>query len=228
MLLSKYQEQTTIFTVKSYQELSHVAPCIRLDRCLSVGRLITKTSFSLYFANCQTSSPGDRLKERFFALFALLVVQFTFYVQKDKINDYEAQVQEMERSLQSRDNALWTGEKRLGMTKRIHNCRCELRVSYDVAQEHWKAKVTCGHHTDHCDVDVPTPPCLPSSVIEVLQKLRKDTGATVAQQLKFCSAHGFDVTPSFLRRLNSSVTADPTFGLSGDGGFVFTLLSLKD
>lgn len=158
----------------------------------------------------------------------MFVVQFTFYVQKDKINDYEAQVQEMERSLQSRDNALWTGERRLGMTKRIHNCRCELRVSYDIAQEHWKAKVTCGHHTDHCDVDVPTPPCLPSSVIEVLQKLRKDTGATIAQQLKFCSAHGFDVTPSFLRRLNSSVNADPTFGLSGDGGFVFTLLSLKD
>jgi hypothetical protein len=114
------------------------------------------------------------------------------------------------------------------LSGREDNCRCELRVSYDVAQEHWKAKVTCGHHTDHCDVDVPTPPCLPSSVIEVLQKLRKDTGATVAQQLKFCSAHGFDVTPSFLRRLNSSDNADPTFGLSGDGGFLFTLLSLKD
>ena len=149
-------------------------------------------------------------------------------MQKAKVTDYEAQVQEMEKSLKSRENVLHSGEKRLGMTKRIHKCKCELRVCYDMAHKHWKAKVTCAHHTDHCDIELPPPPNLPTSVIDVLQKLRKDTGATVAQQLKFCSAHGFDVTPSFLRRLNNSVGADPTFGLSGDGGFLFTLLSLKD
>ena len=157
-----------------------------------------------------------------------MVFEFKFTLQKAKVTEYEAQVQEIEKSLKSRENVLHSGEKRLGMTKRIHKCKCELRVCYDMTHKHWKAKVTCAHHTDHCDIELPPPPSLPTSVIDVLQHMRKDMGANVAQQLKYCSAQGFDVTQSFVRRLNSSIGADPTFGLSGDGGFLFTLLSLKD
>jgi hypothetical protein len=69
---------------------------------------------------------------------------------------------------------------------------------------------------------------LQTSITEVLQNLRRDVGASISQQLKFCAHNNLHVTSAFIRRINSSTSADPAFGLSGDAGFIFALLTSQD
>ena len=61
----------------------------------------------------------------------------------------------------------------------------------------------------------------------MLNRLKKNTGLNVKQQLRYCADNGFEVTQAFIRRLNSTPEADEAFGLSGDSGFLFVLLNMK-
>jgi len=133
----------------------------------------------------------------------------------------------MEKSLKARENALWSGQSRLGMTKRIAKCKCSILLSYSALQKKWHAHLRCNVHTDHEDVKLPAPLALPSSVADVLNHLKKNIGASVKQQLAYCADNGLQVTQAFIRRLNSSPAADDAFGLSGDSGFLFVLLNMK-
>ena len=127
--------------------------------------------------------------------------------------------------MKARDNALWAGKQRISFTKRVCNCKCALRLHYVKANKEWRATVTCAYHTGHAQEVLPTaPPQLPTTMIDLLQGLRSTMGATVQQQLNFCAQSGLPVTDDFIRRLNASPSADATFGLSGDAGFLNTLL----
>lgn len=147
---------------------------------------------------------------------------------KQKLSDYEAQALEMQTRITASDNVLWSGKNRLGMTKRIANCKCAITVSYERSEHVWHGKVNCASHTDHSDMKLPPKITLQTSVTEVLQNLRRDVGVSVAQQLKFCAKNNLHVTSAFIRRINSSTSADPAFGLSGDAGFIFALLTSQD
>jgi hypothetical protein len=90
------------------------------------------------------------------------------------------------------------------------------------------AKVNCASYTDHSDMKLPPKITFQTGVTEVLQNFRRDVGVSVAQQLKFCANNNLHVTSAFIRRINSSTSADPAFGLSGDAGFIFALLTSQD
>ena len=147
---------------------------------------------------------------------------------KPKVSDYKGQALEMQTRLNASDNVLWSGTNRLGMTKRIANCNCSITFNYEESEHVWHAKVKCASHTDHSDMKLPPKITLQTSVTELLQKLRRDVGVSVAQQIKFCANNNLHVTSDFIRRINLSTAADPAFGLSGDAGFIFALLSSQD
>ena len=148
--------------------------------------------------------------------------------QKPKISNFQAAAAEMKNGLEKRENTLWGGTNRLGMTKRTCNCKCAMHVSYNMVQKSWRFHITCGSHTDHSDKAIPPRESLPKHVTDVLHQLKSKVGVTIQQQLRYCAENGLNVTAAFLRRINSSVAADSTFGLSGDAGFLFVLLNLKE
>lgn len=129
--------------------------------------------------------------------------------------------------MKARENALWSGQSRLGMTKRTAKCKCSILLSYSALQKKWHAHLRCNVHTDHEDAKLPAPLALPSSVADVLNHLKKNIGASVKQQLAYCADNGLQVTQAFIRRLNTSPAADDAFGLSGDSGLLFVLLNMK-
>jgi hypothetical protein len=133
----------------------------------------------------------------------------------------------MKEDQKARENTLWSGQKRLGMTKRTANCKCSIELRYDVLQQHWHAQLRCCVHSNHPLANLPAPLTLPSSISDVLNHLKKNVGASVRQQLQFCAENGLQVTQEFIRRLNSSTAADDAFGLSGDSGLLFVLVNQK-
>ena len=146
---------------------------------------------------------------------------------KTKESDYIAQVALMQAGVEAKANDLWGAERRTSFTKRIASCKCRLRLQYKSSQ--WCVSKCCSSHSGHDDVqNVPAPQQLPSNFIDVLHKLRSDISATVQQQDQFCEQNGLPVTHDFLRRINLSSAADPTFGLSGDAGFLFTLIGSQN
>jgi hypothetical protein len=148
--------------------------------------------------------------------------------QKPKISHFQEQATEMQKGLQQRENTLWGGTNRLGMTKRTCKCKCAMQVSYSILQSCWRTHVTCGSHTDHSDNAIPPHESLPKHVTDVLHQLKRQVGLSIQQQLRYCAENGFNVTQAFLRRVNSTAAVDSAFGLSGDAGFLFVLLNLKE
>lgn len=142
-----------------------------------------------------------------------------------KESDYKAQAALMKADVDAKSNALWAGEHRTSFTKRIASCRCSLRLRYMSHANEWRATKLCSSHSGHDNVEkVPSPQQLPTMFIDVLQKLRSNISANVQQQAQFCEQNGLPVSHDFLRRINSSSAADPTFGLSGDAGFLMSLI----
>ncbi len=141
-----------------------------------------------------------------------------------KQDDYGLQAAAMLEGLENRDNVLWQGKHRTSFTKRVCNCKCALRLRYVETAKEWRATITCEYHTGHADKILPPPLLVPTKVIDILQSLRSNINATVAQQLQLCAQNGLPVTADFIRRINASASADPSFGLSGDAGFLFALI----
>jgi hypothetical protein len=146
---------------------------------------------------------------------------------QSKETDYQAQVLQIKTAQKTRNNPLWSGQNRLGMTKRTANCKCCIELKYSTLQNNWHANVRCQVHSNHPDAKLPAPLTLPSSIADCLNHLKKHIGASVKQQLNYCAENGLDVTQAFTRRLNSSTDADGAFGLSGDSGLLFVLLNMK-
>jgi hypothetical protein len=143
---------------------------------------------------------------------------------KAKIEDYSSQAAAMHADVQAKENSLWQGTQRTSFTKRVAKCNCALRLHYVAIFKEWKATVTCGYHKGHSENVLPPPLQVPKNLIDILQGLRSNLNATVKQQLQLCAENGLPVTHDLIRRINASSAADPTFGLSGDSGFLFTLL----
>jgi hypothetical protein len=76
---------------------------------------------------------------------------------KPKEDDYCSQAAMMLEDLQSRQNTLWQGKQRTTFTKRLHSCKCALRLHYVSAAQEWRAKITCGYHTGHSQETLPPP-----------------------------------------------------------------------
>ena len=148
--------------------------------------------------------------------------------QKSKISHFRDQAEEMKNGLEKRENTLWGGTERRGMTKRTCNCKCAMQVTYNMVQKYWHTHITCGVHTDHSNAAIPPPESLPKDVTDVLHQLKRQVGLTIKQQLMYCAANGLTVTDAFIRRINSTTAVDTAFGLSGDAGFLFVLLNLKE
>ena len=147
---------------------------------------------------------------------------------KTKEDEYHSQAAMMLEDLQARDNSLWQGKQRTTFTKRVHNCKCALRLHYVIAAQEWRATITCGYHTGHSKEKLPLPLHVPTTVVQILQGLRSSINASVQQQLQLCAENGMPVTPEFIRRINASAASDPSFGLSGDAGFLFALITSAD
>lgn len=143
---------------------------------------------------------------------------------KAKIEDYSLQAAAMLADVQAKENTLWQGTQRTSFTKRVSNCKCALRLHYLATSKEWKATVTCNYHNGHSENLLPPPLQVPKNLIDILQGLRSNLNASVKQQLQLCAQNGLPVTHELIRRINASSAADPTFGLSGDTGFLFTLI----
>jgi hypothetical protein len=143
---------------------------------------------------------------------------------KAKIEDYSSQAAAMHADVQAKENSLWHGTQRTSFTKRISNCKCALRLHYVGTFKEWKATLTCNYHNHHSENVLPPPLLVPKNLIDILQGLRSNLNATMKQQLQLCAENGLPVTHELIRKINASAAADPTFGLSGDSGFLFTLI----
>jgi len=134
----------------------------------------------------------------------------------------------MKEDVQSKANAVWAGARRTSFTKRNASCRCSLRLCYTAHANEWRIKKCCSSHNGHDDAEkLPAPQQLPSMFIDVLHNLRSQMSASVQQQAQFCEQNGLPITTDFIRRINASTGADPTFGLSGDAGFLLSVIGSK-
>ena len=146
---------------------------------------------------------------------------------KEKVrirDDYETCLTALEQTNDACHNTLWSGSKRRTSTKRIMNCKVQLRLSCK-PRGIWHACI--GSHTthDHAPTAVAAPVVIPAAVAEEISSANVAALLTVTQAARLCEANCRSFVPrSAIRGLLRNAVSDTSWGQGGQAGLLLELM----